>query len=120
MDSMRKEGAVILDTRTPAEFGKGHVPDALNVDLNGGQFGTRAAWIVPPDTAVVLVAGREEDLAPAVSSLAATGQDRIEGYLVGGMQAWDAAGRPLEAIQQMSVSELHRAGAVGRQEPYCG
>ena len=30
--------AVLLDVRTPGEFGQGHLPGALNIDVNGNDF----------------------------------------------------------------------------------
>lgn len=113
VEAMRRDGALILDSRTPAKFGEGHIPGALNVYLHSGQFGTHAAWFIPPDRPVVLVLERDEEVAGAVSSLVATGQDRIEGYLSGGMEAWDTSGRPLQAVRQMPVGELHERLAAG-------
>src|SRR5207248_10746254 len=82
LDAMRKEGALVLDTRPPETFGASHIPGSLNVDLNGGQFGTRAAWIIPPPIPVVLVLERPEDLDVAVLGLRSTGQDHRVGYLI--------------------------------------
>jgi glyoxylase-like metal-dependent hydrolase (beta-lactamase superfamily II)/rhodanese-related sulfurtransferase len=113
VDAMRKEGAVVLDARTPAAFGASHIPGALNIDLDGGQFGTRAAWVIPPEANIVLVLERPEDLDRAVLALVSTGQDHVVGYLVGGMRAWDSSGRQLESVQQMAVSELHERLQAG-------
>jgi hydroxyacylglutathione hydrolase len=104
---MRKEGAIVLDTRSPEAFGGGHIPGAINVDLFGGQFGTRAAWLIAPETPVVLVLEAPHDLHGAVAALISTGQDCIVGHLLGGMRAWDSSGRPLEVVRQMPASELH-------------
>ena len=105
-EAMRRRGAIILDTRSPVAFAAGHIPGALNVDLNGGQFGTRSAWIIPMGKPVVLVLESNSDLQAAVSALVATGQEGVEGYLLGGMQSWDGSGRPLEAVRQMPLAEL--------------
>ena len=43
-EKLRASGnAVVLDVRTPAEFMAGHVPDAINLDVNATDFATRAA-----------------------------------------------------------------------------
>lgn len=107
VDALRRGGVLILDARSPQLFSEGHIPGALNVDLRGGQFGTRAAWLITTDVPVILVLENDSDVAEAVSSLVATGQDRIEGYLSGGMKAWDASGRPLQSVREMSARELH-------------
>ncbi|MFL5732755.1 MAG: rhodanese-like domain-containing protein [Chloroflexia bacterium] len=113
LDAMRKDGAIVLDTRSPEAFGGGHIPGALNVDLNGGQFASQAAWLLAPDTPVVLVLESHEDLHSAVASLISTGQDLIVGHLLGGMRAWDSSGRPLETVRQMPTSELHERLQAG-------
>ncbi|GAC1513089.1 MAG: hypothetical protein NVS2B16_17190 [Chloroflexota bacterium] len=39
--------ALVLDVRSPGEYGSGRIPGALNVDLHGPQFGTRFGFVVP-------------------------------------------------------------------------
>jgi glyoxylase-like metal-dependent hydrolase (beta-lactamase superfamily II)/rhodanese-related sulfurtransferase len=106
VDIMKKGGALILDIRSPEGFGGGHIPGALNVDLNGGQFATRASWLIPEDTPVVLVLESPHDLDTAVEALSMVGQDGVAGYLLGGMHAWAGSGRLLETIPQMTTTEL--------------
>jgi hypothetical protein len=40
VDWLRRQGALVLDTRTSTAFGTGHIPGALHIGL-GGQF---ASW----------------------------------------------------------------------------
>jgi hydroxyacylglutathione hydrolase len=105
-ETKRGEGALVLDVRSPEAFGGGHIPDALNVDLHGGQFGTRASWLIPEGTEVLLVLATPDDLAMATSGLAAVGQFSASGYLAGGMDAWDTTGRPLATVPQISVDDV--------------
>lgn len=113
LEGGRREGVIVLDTRTPEAFGGGHIAGAINVDLYGGQFGTRASWVLPPDKPVALVLETPEDLKTAIARLAAVGQDNISGYLLGGMSAWDASGRPIETTAQMPVAELRERLKAG-------
>lgn len=106
VDSSRKEGAFVLDTREPDAFGGGHIPGAINVHLHGGQFATRASWVIPEEVAVVLVLDTPEELKKATRLLESVGQTGVKGYLLGGMHAWDSSGRPIEAIPQVLVSDL--------------
>lgn len=117
VDAMRREGAIVLDTRSSEAFGGGHIPGALNVDMHKDQFPTRASWVLPPDKDVVLVLPSDDDLGRAVSSLAAVGQLGVKGYLLGGMAAWDSSGRHLEAVRQLPVAELHERMEAG-SNPY--
>jgi len=107
VEALSRQGALILDARSPEAFGGGHIPGALNVDLHGGQFGTRASWLIKPDKPVVLVTETAEDFQAALSSLIAIGQDNVAGYLMSGMHAWDTSGRPLETVRQISAAELY-------------
>lgn len=116
-DAMRRDGAIVLDMRSSEAFGGGHIPGALNVDLHKDQFAPRASWVLPPDKEVVLVLPSDGDLDQVVSSLSAVGQAGVKGYLLGGMGAWDTSGRPLEAVRQLPVSELHKRIEAG-SNPY--
>src|SRR5439155_15892833 len=98
---------------SPEAFGGGHIPGVLNVHLQGGQFGTRAAWLLPPEKPVILVLEDPGDLAEATLSLVSTGQDNVMGYLAGGMQAWETGGRPLETVRQMPLDELRERLSSG-------
>src|SRR5207237_10576400 len=85
----------------------------VKMAVRGVAIGTRGAWAIPPSTPVVVVLTSPADLHDAVSALVATGQDCIVGYLVGGMQAWDTSGRPLESVEQMPIAELHERLEAG-------
>src|SRR5205807_3518409 len=53
-DKMRGEKeAVVLDVRTPDEFNKGHVPGALNINLNDPSFGKKVAELDKSKTYLV-------------------------------------------------------------------
>jgi hydroxyacylglutathione hydrolase len=116
-DSMRRDGALVLDTRSPEAFGGGHIPGALNVDVHEEQFPTRASWVITHGEDVLLVLPDDGALALAVSSLSAAGQSGIKGYLVGGMSSWDTSGRPLESVPQLPVTKLHERIEAGNN-PY--
>jgi hydroxyacylglutathione hydrolase len=100
-------GYFVLDVRTPAEFGAGHVPGALNVGL-GGQFASWAGALIPLSAALIVVADSEQQVDEAVTRLARVGHDSVRGYLRGGMQAWRESGFEVSSIEQVSVAGLRR------------
>jgi glyoxylase-like metal-dependent hydrolase (beta-lactamase superfamily II)/rhodanese-related sulfurtransferase len=105
---LQKEGAIVLDVRPSAAYGTAHVPGSLHISL-AGQFATWAGSLLRPQDSIVLVAEDEEQVAQARTRLARVGLDRVEGYLDGGILAWDRAGLTLQSIEQISVEELsHR------------
>ncbi len=106
IQKMQQQGTLVLDTRSPDAFGGGHIPGALDVHLYGGQFATRASWVIPTGVPVILVLESASDLDPALEWLAMAGQDSVRGYLLGGMIAWESAGFSLETIPQMDVEHL--------------
>jgi glyoxylase-like metal-dependent hydrolase (beta-lactamase superfamily II) len=101
-----QQGAQVLDVRTAAAFGTGHVPGALNIGL-GGQFASWAGSLLSPKAPLVLVAEDEAGVAEAVMRLARVGLENVKGYLDGGMLAWDKAGLEAAKLPQMPVEELH-------------
>lgn len=105
-------GAVVLDTRDPADFGAGHLPGSVNIGL-GGQFASWAGAVVGLDTPVVVVAEDPARAEEARVRLARVGIERVVGYLDGGVAAWADAGRPVATLAQMPVDEL----ALRLEEP---
>ncbi len=102
------QGAVVLDVRSPAAFGNGHVPGAINIGL-GGQFASWAGALIPMGAPIIVVADEPAQVDEAVTRLARVGIESVKGYLGGGMLAWDNAGLPMATIPQITVDELkHR------------
>jgi hydroxyacylglutathione hydrolase len=99
------QGHVVLDVRSAAEFGAGHVPGSLNIGL-GGQFASWAGSLIPIDAPIVIVAESDEKMGEAQMRLARVGLERVDGYLAGGIDAWKNAGLELSTVRQISVAEL--------------
>lgn len=99
-------GAVVLDVRSPAAFGAGHLAGAIGVDLQGGQFQNRVGLVISAEDEVILVATDDAEARRAAEALAVIGFDRVTGYLAGGVAAWRAAGFDLVTLEGMSAREL--------------
>jgi hydroxyacylglutathione hydrolase len=101
-------GLPFIDTRTADAFASHHIPGSVNIPLNKS-FSTWAGSLVPYDRELFLliddnVAERADE---AARDLAMIGLDRIAGYFgVDALKAWEDGGRTLEAIPQMTVSDL--------------
>lgn len=104
---VRSGRGVVLDVRTAAEFGAGHVPGSVNVGLRG-QFASWAGSLFALATPLVVVAESEEQTEEAVVRLARVGHERVEGYVAGGIDAWRASGREVGTVEQVTVAELRR------------
>jgi hydroxyacylglutathione hydrolase len=95
----------VLDTRSAAEYGAGHVPRAMQI----GQSGQLASWagaLLSPQGPLILVAEDEERMAETRTRLTRVGLENVAGYLSGGIRAWDSAGLPLARTDQIDVAEL--------------
>lgn len=70
---VRGAGAVVLDARSPQEFGAGHVRGAVNVPVDG-RFAEQAGTVLTPDSNIAIIApqDREERSSPASPASAST------------------------------------------------
>ncbi len=102
---LAKEDHMVLDVRSAAEFGLGHVPGAINIGLSG-QFAMWAGSLLPLGAPLLLVAESDEKVDEAVTRLARVGIENVKGYLAGGMLAWHQADFETASIPQISVDDL--------------
>lgn len=111
------QGHAIVDTRSSAEFGAGHIPGAYNIQLSSLEFEQRVGWMVPDDTPIILVTDTAENAQKAIFNMAFIALDSfVTGYLDGGMDAWMDAGEPVKTVPQIDVHTLHqRLSANGLQ-----
>ena len=105
-------GAVVLDTRSSAAFGAGHVPGSIHIGLDG-QFASWAGTLIPAGTPLLLVAEGTDRVAEARTRLARVGLESVAGYLAGGLAAWSARGLPVAQTEQITVQELAARLAEG-------
>ncbi len=99
-------GATMIDGRDTLEYDGEHVPGSINVTMVRAAVGTRAAWVVDPESEVLVVAETDAEAERLVLLLEAVGFRRITGLLAGGIPAWRAAGLPLEATAAIDIPEL--------------
>lgn len=102
-DSLRY---LVLDVRSAADFGAGHVPGSVNIGL-GGQFAMWAGILIPMKTPIILVAESEAKVDEAVMRLARVGIESVQGYLNGGIDAWKESGAEVAVVPQISVDRLN-------------
>jgi hydroxyacylglutathione hydrolase len=95
----------LLDVRIAEEFGAGHAKGALNVPVDGGNFATKAAFVLPPDERVVIHAASAEQAQRAARGLRAVAIFDLAGYLVGPPSE--------ERLPAVDVGELERLLEAG-------
>jgi hydroxyacylglutathione hydrolase len=101
-----EDGAVLIDGRAPMEYDAEHVPESINVTMVRAAVGTRAAWVVDPESEVVVTAGSDADAVRLARLLEAVGFRRIAGHVAGGLAAWRDAGLPVESTPALDIPGL--------------
>lgn len=97
--------ALVLDVRHQDDFAQGHIPNAIFIGLDGGFAPWVGALIKDIKQPILIVApeGREEE---TIKRLARVGYDQTVGYLKGGFQSWIAAGKEVDFVTSIHVSEM--------------
>jgi rhodanese-related sulfurtransferase len=102
---VENEDALMLDTRDEQVFKDGFIPGSVFIGLEG-EFAPWVGALIPDlqqPIVVICDEGKEEE---TVTRLARVGYDNTLGYLKGGVNAWKAAGKELDAITSIDVEEF--------------
>jgi hydroxyacylglutathione hydrolase len=99
------QGVAILDTRPPKAFAAGHILGSYGIPLHAPLI-TWAGWVIPFGSPLVLVARDAAERESAVRQLIRIGYDDLRGYLLGGLEAWEADAHPVSRVPVMPVQEL--------------
>lgn len=108
VDQLREhvdQGGLVIDLRDQLAFGAGHIPGSFGIG-DGEEPLAWAAWVLPPDLPIALVAADPIDLPQAVRALVRLGLDDVRGFLSGGLDSWVEAGLPLARTRQWTALEL--------------
>jgi len=89
---INRQDALVLDVRTPEEFGKGHILNARNVPL--GQLEGRTGELQKHKAKPVIVC-EDGVRSGGAAALRKAGFDKVY-TLAGGISAWQQAGLPVE------------------------
>lgn len=105
-EMIEKENLAVVDTRSYHAFGSQHIPGSWSLDFNGN-LPTFAGWVLPIDKDLLIVSDSFKDAEKTNVWLRRVGQDRVVGYLDGGMPGWAVKGYRTNHITQISAEELH-------------
>ncbi|MBC2900531.1 MBL fold metallo-hydrolase [Streptomyces cupreus] len=107
VDRLTRGGALVVDARERRAFAAAHLPGSLCDELDDS-FAGQVGQVVPFGTPLVLVLPEPvaDAAAEAVIQLLRIGYERIEGYLDGGIERWQAEGRPIRSFRAADAHEL--------------
>ncbi len=98
------EDVLVIDTRHADTFTQGFIPGSIFIGLEG-RFAEWAGSLLPFDKPMIVVTqpGMEEE---TLIRLSRVGFDKVEGYLKGSFEAWQAAGEKVDMIIDIEADEL--------------
>lgn len=117
-DSVRKlvaQGAELIDVRAVREWASAHVPGSLSIELRPA-FASWLGWLVDIETPLVFVLGGDQDRSWLVRDCLKIGFETLAGELDGGIDAWRAAGLPVETTATVRAGDLHGTVLDVRQD----
>ncbi|MCC5922204.1 MAG: MBL fold metallo-hydrolase [Crocinitomicaceae bacterium] len=103
---------LILDTRPADDFHKGFIPNSINIGLDSN-FAMWVGELIPDikqEILLVTETGKEEE---SIIRLSRVGYDHAIGYLEGGFEAWEKAGKEVDQINRISAEEFAKEIATG-------
>lgn len=103
---------LILDTRPADVFHKGFIPNSINIGLDSN-FAMWVGELIPDikqEILLVTEAGKEEE---SIIRLSRVGYDHAIGYLEGGFEAWEKAGKEVDQINRISAEEFAKEMEAG-------
>ena len=98
---LQADGAQILDTRDPDEFGAAHLAGSINIGL-GGQYATWAGTVLNRNHPIVIIAdpGRENEAAVRLGRI---GFDHVAGYLQNGLRSLESRPEKVAFTERLSA-----------------
>ncbi|HEX6278703.1 MAG TPA: rhodanese-like domain-containing protein, partial [Pyrinomonadaceae bacterium] len=95
---------IVIDVRQNVEYGKGHVPNAINIGL-GGQFASWAGTMIPIGTPIAIAADTQDQVDEAFMRLARVGHETVKGFIL--MSDFNGDER---SVDQVSVADVAKLG----------
>jgi glyoxylase-like metal-dependent hydrolase (beta-lactamase superfamily II)/rhodanese-related sulfurtransferase len=105
--------ALILDTRSAAEFHNGFIPNAINIGLNGDFAPWVGAMIVDVNQKLLLVTdpGKEQE---TITRLSRVGFDQVLGQLGGGFTSWKNSGKQIDTVVRITATQFEGEFVQGK------
>ena len=109
---MAEQNMIVVDTRLPYAFAGSHIPDSQSLWLGGTSV--YPGWLFDINQYIVFVLERPQDIDTVVPRFRRLGFDNMCGFLCGGMNEWQEAGKPIRNFGTISALELREK--LGRGE----
>ena len=99
-------GMIVVDIRSPEAFAGAHVPKSFSLPLHmlpafGGMF-------LPYNQPLGLIVDDYSQIDEAVRGLTRIGYDQVDGFLAGGLHAWETNGRRYDRIEAVHITDVEQ------------
>lgn len=101
-DEVLNFDGVVVDVRPSSDYGRGHIPNAVNIWL-AGQFASWAGTMIPIGTQIAIAADTREQVDEAFMRSARIGHETVVGFIL--MTKFTGQ---LKTIEQASVVEVSK------------
>jgi hydroxyacylglutathione hydrolase len=98
-------GALMIDTRAAQTFKDGFVPNSINIGLKGDFAPWIGTLLTDIEQPIVFIA-EPENTDEVITRLSRVGYDNIVGYLDGGFETWQKAGKEIDKITSISPEKF--------------
>ena len=105
--------AIILDVRHQFDFIKGFIPQSIFIGL-GGTFAPWVGALIKDITQPILLITPVGEEKTAITRLSRVGFDNVLGYLNGGFDTWQKAGKEVDTLRSVSVTALEEVVATNQ------
>lgn len=103
-EETQESTVMVMDTRQPYAYAGSHIPNSLSMWLGG--VSVYPGWLLDINQYFVFVLERQSDIDVVAPRMRRLGFDNMCGYLCGGMNTWQDAGKPINNTGTMGASEL--------------
>jgi len=100
--------ALMLDTRKPEDFAKGHIPNSISIGLDGN-FAQWVGEMIPDVKQEILLITYPDKEEEAITRLSRVGYDHTIGFLDGGFESWQKARKQVERIKRITANQFEKA-----------
>ena len=97
-------GYALVDTRKSELFAEGFIEDSVSIPF-GDNFIDSFQELISTDMKAIFIAD-EEDMAPLLKAVKASGAGNAAGYLAGGFAAWKDAGNKFDMLISIDADEF--------------
>jgi hydroxyacylglutathione hydrolase len=103
-EEIAEQNMIIIDTRLPYAFAGSHIPNSQSLWLGGTSV--YPGWLLDINQYIVFVLERPQDIDIVTPRFRRLGFDNLCGFLCGGMNEWQEAGKPIRSFGTISAMEL--------------